>query len=456
MKKISFFLFVTAILILSNQYCHAKMLLNFKAIDTTTNISVKPDSIVIRDLTKGLQKTITDTSYDMNLLFTDVNENESTLKPSFINKNFPNPFDNTTNFQIFVSEPSEVTFTLFDILGNMIFTITENTQDGYHNFRLIANGLEPGSYYLKISDNKEQSYLKFIKMGSRTGAGTSFENYGADLKTNGKPNNPEILLVDNDIYSFKCYAKGYQTVKFDNVNMSTKKSRDTLTFLSQPLNKYNIHSGYIDVSGINCKYFWQKDWTYRSGEGSNDTATHFKAYNFIRNIQNISVMDTEKLYLSFGKFLPCQNISNDSLIINFCAKSFSASGNPSSGANLISNSTIVQIFFNKNSNKIDSIKFNLYYNNWFTKTNSYGQDINTNIYNNLYLYNLPYRIDSLNHLVVNIFGKNIKDYLKIGYNNYTSSYGNFGASTGMGHEYENFVSIESVDDNAYIKLILSQ
>jgi len=58
MKKILYFLFITAILLLGNQYCNAKMLINFRVIDTTTNISFKPDSIVIRDLTKSIQKQL--------------------------------------------------------------------------------------------------------------------------------------------------------------------------------------------------------------------------------------------------------------------------------------------------------------------------------------------------------------------------------------------------------------
>ena len=392
----------------------------------------------------------------MNLFLTGINEDQSTLKPSFINKNFPNPFENFTNFQIFVSEPSDVTFTLFDILGNMIFTKTEISSDGYHNFSLIADGLKPGNYYFRISNNQNPFLLKLIKIGNSIGITPYLEYKGSEktiTKNIEKNIKPAIQIVDTSLYSFTCYAKGHQAVKIDSVSISKMKSGDTLTFFLIPINKLKIQSGYIEVSGINCKYWYQSDWESRSGSKSKDTATKFIPYIFQNIIQNIYLPHDDDWYYPYnGSFLSC-NSYNVGLILNFCNKSFIMSE-----YEFDSKSIIVELFFNKDTSIIDSIKFNIYYCNRYYGPSFgglYTCQSDEKIYNNLYIYNLPYTMDSQNNLVVDIKGKDIINFLKIGYSENKSKGGNFGAGSGMGSENENFVSIDSVDDNAYIKLILS-
>lgn len=79
-------------------------------------------------------------------------------------QNFPNPFNSTTNFQFNVSELSDITIKLFDILGIEVkILLNQKLNPGTYKLQMDFNELASGTYfYSLIADGKLIETIKLI------------------------------------------------------------------------------------------------------------------------------------------------------------------------------------------------------------------------------------------------------------------------------------------------------
>jgi len=66
--------------------------------------------------------------------------------------NYPNPFNTTTTIRFGLSKQSTIILTIYNILGQKVFEISEeNLPAGNHTFNFNASNLISGIYIYKIS-----------------------------------------------------------------------------------------------------------------------------------------------------------------------------------------------------------------------------------------------------------------------------------------------------------------
>jgi len=93
-------------------------------------------------------------------------ENHTIVENNLINKleqNFPNPFNPVTQISFSIKENSNVILTIFDILGNKLFTlIDEQLSAGNHKVKFDGSQLQSGIYFYEIRVNKFRDTKKLI------------------------------------------------------------------------------------------------------------------------------------------------------------------------------------------------------------------------------------------------------------------------------------------------------
>jgi hypothetical protein len=62
----------------------------------------------------------------------------------------PNPFSSKLDIEYIMKKPENVTFELFDLLGNSLVIINAFSQTGENHFKYDAAGLKPGLYFYTI------------------------------------------------------------------------------------------------------------------------------------------------------------------------------------------------------------------------------------------------------------------------------------------------------------------
>lgn len=72
-----------------------------------------------------------------------------------LSQNYPNPFNPSTNIEYYVPEKSHISIKIFDIIGNEIMTLVNETKDkGYYKVKFDASSLPSGVYIYKLESNK--------------------------------------------------------------------------------------------------------------------------------------------------------------------------------------------------------------------------------------------------------------------------------------------------------------
>jgi len=82
-----------------------------------------------------------------------------------LSQNFPNPFNSVTKIIFEVPIQSNVKIILYDILGNeIIVLINESFDAGYHSLNVNASGLSSGIYFYRMTTDKGYSAIKKLIM----------------------------------------------------------------------------------------------------------------------------------------------------------------------------------------------------------------------------------------------------------------------------------------------------
>lgn len=99
-----------------------------------------------------------------NLLFTSVAENEPASDRLVLERNFPNPFKQTTTLNYELPSSGFVTLKVFDALGNTVATLVNGKENkGKHSVEFDAGNLNAGVYYYTINfENQVRSQKMFL------------------------------------------------------------------------------------------------------------------------------------------------------------------------------------------------------------------------------------------------------------------------------------------------------
>ena len=88
-------------------------------------------------------------------VITDVPNEEPFTPQNFSLQNFPNPFNSTTNFRIDLPISDFTELSLYNILGQKIFTLFKEFKSaGNYNIQFNANHLSSGVYLAVLKQNK--------------------------------------------------------------------------------------------------------------------------------------------------------------------------------------------------------------------------------------------------------------------------------------------------------------
>jgi hypothetical protein len=83
---------------------------------------------------------------------TDIVDNSQLPAGFSLLRNYPNPFNASTSISYSLSKPSDVTISIYDMLGRLIDTINNETQiTGEHSVIWNAGNFASGVYFYKIT-----------------------------------------------------------------------------------------------------------------------------------------------------------------------------------------------------------------------------------------------------------------------------------------------------------------
>jgi len=103
-------------------------------------------------------------AYTYETLATNINENKSQVpNNSFLSKNYPNPFNPSTNIEFILKKSGNVKIEIFNINGEKIKTfLNENKTAGKHSVFFDAKDLSSGLYFYQIETSERIESGKMI------------------------------------------------------------------------------------------------------------------------------------------------------------------------------------------------------------------------------------------------------------------------------------------------------
>jgi hypothetical protein len=110
-------------------------------------------------------------NFSHNANFVDINwtnvtavEEESNTPNSFaLNQNYPNPFNPSTTITFNLSEGSNVSLKVYDVLGQEVAALlNQNMSIGLHQVQFDATNLHSGTYYYRIETDNYSEVKKMV------------------------------------------------------------------------------------------------------------------------------------------------------------------------------------------------------------------------------------------------------------------------------------------------------
>ncbi len=145
-----------------SQFCFV----SFIGEDCLTNEIVPLDKLSIKELTSNREKTVIETTLYLDTIFTDIGKNANKQDKITYSLNCPNLFETSTNFSLNNPINSEISISLYDIMGKKIATHCNNYPAGIILFKLETGYIPPGVYILVAENKLEKAVAKTVKIGN--------------------------------------------------------------------------------------------------------------------------------------------------------------------------------------------------------------------------------------------------------------------------------------------------
>lgn len=199
---------------------------------------VQLNRVVVTNYTRGWQKTLFWPDTALTLRNGTIGIVASTENSEFaLSQNNPNPFGGSTEVNLTVSEPREVTLAIANINGNVVKTWSSSSlQKGTHQFRITLD--QAGTYVMTAQQNGK---ISSIKMLCNEAGGTNKIEHQGITETQGCTS---IQTVSQEMFRFGDQMEyvGYATI--DSSEVETHSLMQTLnTSETIPLQLVKIYKG---------------------------------------------------------------------------------------------------------------------------------------------------------------------------------------------------------------------
>ena len=124
--------------------------------------------------------------------------------------NYPNPFDNSTSIEFYVSQSDYVTVTVCDITGKVVANYAKELTSGVHSFEFIANNL--GMYFINVSGTNLVESSKVICLSNSSQQSQLVYNEqiaGATTEKNYKSAKDDFSFTVGDMLKIKGISGDY-------------------------------------------------------------------------------------------------------------------------------------------------------------------------------------------------------------------------------------------------------
>jgi peptidoglycan/xylan/chitin deacetylase (PgdA/CDA1 family) len=158
------------------------------------------DSVRIEDINTGskIVKNYPDTI--LYLLITGIDDipGESKL---LVRQNFPNPFEDQTDFNIYLPKNDKLSIFVYNLSGKLILRYETNLPSGNHSFTFSGN--DEKVYLLSVRTSTNSSAIKMFNVAGKTNSGAKLVYNGSGINhDNSKKGKGEFEFNTGDKLSF--------------------------------------------------------------------------------------------------------------------------------------------------------------------------------------------------------------------------------------------------------------
>jgi hypothetical protein len=358
-------------------------------------------------------------------IFTGVDNTTSGNPISFsLEQNYPNSFENETNFELCMSQAGTVTIYLQNSLGEIITSFSHYLPEGKHQFQLDGSGLAIGPYFISAMANGEMKAIKIMKIGNSSGDKVEINYIGSGF-------NPGMIIIPGDAFDFIGYAKGS---KRDTIKSVVPKGGENYEFEYEILSDWNFSSMVLEIGGFKAVY--KKRHNARFGDGTRQDYTYFDTVN----LKNTYELRSRNSYTNecMDDNYYCGNFHFIEDTIRFCQCYLTSPATYWLQFETVIDTTIKEfknIFYLENADGDNQVGIN-----WIKV--KYKMNIKIN--------DSRYDIDKDGNYIVNLNG-NIDKVLNEFYYSFFSS---TDSGSNMLEEYSDLISYYGFSDSSYIRITL--
>lgn len=167
------------------------------------------DSVLVENLTQGGDTVLYWNDTVLTFSFTNISTISVDESDFWVSQNYPNPFKNQTDIDIFVNKSDEFLISVYDLVGREVANYKSVLEFGMHNFTFNAGNSK--SYILTIKSGKEIRHIQMVQL-SQIGFAPSIVYNGVVSS-----NEPDIIAKSlktvfpyfiGDELRFTCYVSG--------------------------------------------------------------------------------------------------------------------------------------------------------------------------------------------------------------------------------------------------------
>ncbi len=129
-------------------------------------VRIQLDSVIVNNLTQGGTTTLYFPDTVLVLGPSSVQDNTE-QNPVFVSQNFPNPFSESTRFDVFLRKEESVRISAYDVAGRRIAEFNSELSQGKHTFNFLPG--KENFYFLTAETKTFRKTMKMICCGAQPG-----------------------------------------------------------------------------------------------------------------------------------------------------------------------------------------------------------------------------------------------------------------------------------------------
>ena len=202
------------------------------------------DSILIENLTQGVDTTLYYPDTMLNIALTGIDQFLTGSNNFYVSQNYPNPFETKTNIDVFLPECDNITIDVYDLLGRKVANYEGTLESGLQHFTFFGGNSK--NYILIVSSKKYWQYIQMIQSGEISNGVPYLEynglttmksmgikqkslqslfsyNLGDQLRFTGYVSGDYASITDNPVESHSYIFNINNTITYDGITYNTIK-----------------------------------------------------------------------------------------------------------------------------------------------------------------------------------------------------------------------------------------